>query len=115
MHAALLMMLQAGAGASPPMPSQFDLAELPAAPRPDLSATLRCRADAAEDTEIVVCGRRAKGEDYPVDEQADYARKPIRAEKDIGGGATAGVYVDSVEMPGGQVSKRITIGIKMPF
>jgi hypothetical protein len=114
MHAALLMMLQAGA--SSPIPSDFDLATLPLERRPDLSATLRCRPEApGEDEEIVVCARRPKNQDYPVDPDADYAQRPIRAEKALGGGATAGVYVDSVEMPGGQVSKRLTVGIKVPF
>ena len=112
MHAALLIMLQAGAS----VPSGFDLATLPTEPRPDLSAALRCGPSApAEDEEIVVCARRAKNDDYPVDPRADYARKPLRAEKDLGGGTTGGVTVLSVEMPGGQVSKRITVGIKMPF
>ncbi|TFI58381.1 hypothetical protein E2493_10380 [Sphingomonas parva] len=110
MQAALLMMLQASA--TPPLPSDFDLARLPE-PRPDLSAALRCPPDRGD--EIVVCGRRPKGEDYPIDRKADYAAKPIRAEKDLGGGATGGIYVDSVAMPGGQISKRITVGVKVAF
>ena len=114
MQAALLIMLQASASASSPVPSDFDLAALPEE-RPDLSAALRCGPERGEEEEIVVCGRRPKGEDYPIDSKADYARKPLRAEKDLGGGATGGIYVDSVAMPGGQVSKRITVGVKLSF
>lgn len=44
-----------------------------------------------------------------------FTPKSVIAEIGIGGGATACAYAESVEMHGGQVSKRIMFGIKAGF
>ena len=65
-------------------------------------------------SEIVVCSRREDG--YRLKEMpSTYEEEPLRAEKLIGGGATARAYVEQVEMPGGQISKRAMIGVRWPF
>jgi hypothetical protein len=110
---ALLLALQAAAAApSGAIALDFDLAKLrPAEDDPEFRRACRGR----DPTEIVVCGRRP-GPDYPIEEMERLFReKPVRAEWDIGGGAQARVFVDQVEMPGGQVSKRIMFGIRTPF
>jgi hypothetical protein len=111
----LMLALQA---AGQPLPSgtgaaDFDLARLrPASPDP-------CRGQNA--SEIVVCGRREAGDVYRLKEMPrTFEEKPLRAETSLGKDATgvdatAGVYVDSVTMPDGQISKRATIKIKLPF
>jgi hypothetical protein len=107
MALALWVALQA-AGAAPAgaVPVDFDLAKVkPADP---------CASDSA--SEIVVCGRRRLQNDYPLAAMERlYREKPVRAEIGLGNGATGRVYLDQVEMPGGQISKRIMFGIKMPF
>lgn len=40
---------------------------------------------------------------------------PLLAEKSIGPGAVLRAYVESVEMPGGQISKRAMVGAKVGF
>ena len=69
----------------------------------------------------MVCGRRKAGDGYRLKEMpGTFQEKPLRRETSIGTDATgvdatAGVYADSVTMPDGQISKRITFGIKLPF
>jgi hypothetical protein len=112
MALALLLALQAAAPApSRPIALDFDLAKLrPAEDDPEFRRACRGR----DPTEIVVCGRRPGG-NYPIEEMERLFReKPVRAEWDIGG-AQARVFVDQVEMPGGQVSRRIMFGIRTPF
>ena len=73
-----------------------------------------CRGQ--DGSEIVVCGRRQAGDGYRLKEMPrTFDEKPLRAETPLGGGATAGAYVEQVEMPGGQISKRIMFGLKLPF
>lgn len=108
MSLALLLALQAAPPAPPePLPSvDFDLAEVkPADP---------CRTGGAG-SDIVVCGRRPGGTyDYEKWERV-FRTGPLLAEKRIGPGAVARAYVESVEMPGGQISKRAMVGIKVGF
>jgi hypothetical protein len=112
MALALLLAFQTAASVPLAVPSDFDLAKVKASEDPDQRRA--CRG--GDSAEILVCGRRRPGNDYPFEEMERLFReKPIRAEVGIGGGATARAYVDQVEMPQGQVSKRIMIGIKMPF
>jgi hypothetical protein len=67
-------------------------------------------------SEIVVCGRRPSGGAYPYEEMERlFAAKPLVAETDIGGGATAGAYVQRAEMPNGEISTRFVVGIKVGF
>jgi len=114
MMLAWLFALQASAS-SPPADvtaTDFDLAKVRT---PGDSPWSRgCRR--TEGSEILVCGRRRGGDDYPYEEmERRYKEKPVRAEIGIGGGAKARVYVDQVELPQGQVSRRVMFGIKLPF
>jgi hypothetical protein len=96
------------------LPITFDLAKY----RPS-DADWEDRRDCGPEdpSEIVVCAPRRRG-GAPIRSrkmERRFRRKPVLAEKDIGGGATARAYVESAEMPGGQTSKRGMVGIKWPF
>lgn len=91
-----------------PLPAiDFDLARVkPAAP---------CRTGGGLGSDIVVCGRRPGGAyDFEKWERV-FRTGPLLAEKAIGQGAVARAYVESVEMPGGQVSKRAMVGVRVKF
>jgi hypothetical protein len=106
MRLALLIALQAAPQAPEGLPAiDFDLATAkPSDP---------CRSGAAG-SDIVVCGRRRS--DYDMEKWARIFRtEPLVAETAIGRGAVARAYSESVAMPGGQVSKRAMVGIKLPF
>lgn len=109
MSLALLLALQAApqAAARPPLPIDFDLAQVkPADP---------CETGASAGSDIVVCGRRARADfDFEKWERV-FSTGPLLAEKAIGPGAVARAYVESVAMPGGQVSKRAMVGVKIGF
>lgn len=109
MSLALLLALQAAAPATagPPPAIDFDLARVkPADP---------CRTGGGGGADIVVCGRRPGGVfDFEKWERV-FRTAPLVAETAIGRGAKAGIWVESVAMPGGQVSKRAMVGIKMGF
>lgn len=106
----LLLALQA---AGQPVPSGtgtagFDLARMPPS-SPDA-----CQGQNA--SEIVVCGRRQAGDGYRLKElPRTFEEKPLRAETSIGGGVIGRAYVESVELSGGQISKRVMVGMKVPF
>ena len=108
MTLSLLIALQAAASApAGAVPVEFDLARAP----PRAPAQGCAPGDASE---IVVCGRR--GNPYRLHPLGDrYDEKPIVAETSIGRGASVRAYGDSVEMPGGQVSKRAMVGVKLRF
>jgi hypothetical protein len=44
-----------------------------------------------------------------------FRARPLVAEKGIGPGAKAGLWVESAAMPGGQVSNRAMVGVKVKF
>ena len=115
MQLALLMAFQAAAAPAPSAaaPIDFDLAKA----RPTDMGLGRSRPCAEKDPdEIVVCGRRPGGDAYPLDEMSRrFESRPMVAETGIGGGATARAYADSVQMPNSEISKRIMVGIKLPF
>ena len=115
MQLALLMAFQAAAapGPSAATPIEFDLAKA----RPADMGPGRLRACAGRDPdEIVVCGRRPGTDAYPLEEMSRrFEPRPTVAEIGIGGGGTARAYADSVQMPNGEISKRIMVGIKLPF
>ena len=103
----LLLALQAAAPALPAI--DFDLARLRA---PDA----RRSQGEGEGAQIVVIGRRPPPNAYRLPELAGrWAERPVRAETSLGGGAVARAYVESVEFPGGQISRRIMVGIKVGF
>ena len=107
MRLALLLALQT-APQAPALPPalEFDLAKVkPSDP---------CESGGGG-SDIVVCGRRPRG-DYDIEKWARiFAAEPLVAEKGIGPGSTIGAYIDSVPMPGGQISKRALVGIKVKF
>ena len=108
MRLALLLTLQAAPRAPVErLPVDFDLATVkPADP---------CRTGGGGGSDIVVCGRRPRG-DYDMEKwERVFRTGPLVAEKSIGPGAVARAYVESVAMPGGQVSKRVMVGIKVKF
>ena len=110
-----LLAFQASAAAAPAptVPSDFDLARLPSQEM-SLSGRRSCTRGAGE--EIVVCGRRESGGDYPLAEEARrFATPPLRAEASIGGGASARVYTESVGIGPGVVSNRVMFGVRLPF
>ncbi|HEU0135577.1 MAG TPA: hypothetical protein VFR28_12210 [Allosphingosinicella sp.] len=107
MSLALLLALQA----APQAPAErlavdFDLASVkPADP---------CRTGGGG-SDIVVCGRRKPGAFDMEKWEREFRTDPLLAEKPIGPGAVARAYVESVAMPGGQVSKRAMVGVKIGF
>ncbi len=103
MAAALFWALQVAA-ASAPAPIAFDLAKYRPSER---------RCGEGEGSDIVVCGRRRVEPNLKMHPR--WAEKPVRAEVGLGGGATLRAYGESVEMPGGNVSKRGMVGIRLPF
>jgi hypothetical protein len=65
---------------------------------------------------ILVCGRRPGGTAYPLERMAKiFEQGPADAETGLFGTVRGRAYVEEVAMPGGQVSKRVMIGIKLPF
>ena len=108
MALALWAALQAAAGPAGTLPVDFDLAKVKPAEAPG--------CDSNTPSEIVVCGRRPLRNDYPLEEmERRYREKTVRAEVGLGGGAVGRAYVEQVEMPDHQMSRRIMFGIKMPF
>jgi hypothetical protein len=110
MSLALLLALQAAPPApapAQPLAIDFDLARVkPGDP---------CRTGGGGGSDIVVCGRRPSGVfDFEKWERV-FRTGPLLAETSIGPGAVARAYVESVEMPGGQVSKRAMVGVRVKF
>jgi hypothetical protein len=113
MSLALLIALQAAAPAAGGKPVdvrtiEFDLSRY----RPAPVACARSPGD------ILVCGRRPAGS-IGAAEMARlaklYEQGPIDAETGLFGKVRGRVYTEEVGMPGGQVSKRAMIGIRLPF
>lgn len=106
--------LQTAAAATAPLPIDYDLAR---GPQADMSINATGRCTSQDPAEIVVCGRRSGGGGgYPIEKwERIFAEKPLVAEVGIGRGATARAFVDRVQMPNGEVSNRMMVGIKLPF
>jgi hypothetical protein len=104
---ALLLALQTAPSAPPgPLPIDFDLASVRPADHCDPENG---------GSAIVVCGRRAPGP-YDLEKwERIFRTGPLVAETSIGGRATARAFVESVEFPGGQISKRAMVGIRLGF
>jgi hypothetical protein len=110
---ALLLALQGAAAPAPPAvaPLDFDLAELA---RRQANEPGGCGPGPAG--EILVCGRRPGNGDYPLEQwERVFREKPLVAEIGIGGGNTARAYTEQVDFGNGHVSKRIMVGVKLPF
>lgn len=107
MTLALLLALQAAPQApAAPLAIDFDLARV----KP---------ADSCETggggSDIVVCGRRPGGV-YDLEKwERVFRTGPLVAETSIGRGATLRAYTESVGMPGGHISKRAMVGIRLGF
>lgn len=116
MSLALLIFVQAAAApAAGPLAIDFDLARY--RPAQDGAAGARgCAGGAGGPEEVVVCGRRRQGGDYPMAQwERVFATRPLAAEIGIGGDVRAGVHVDSVALDRGAVSNRVTVRLTWPF
>jgi hypothetical protein len=115
MGLALLVALQSAMPSAPlvPIPTDFNLATYRPA-EDEIGDGRRCFSQ--DPAEIVVCGRRRRGEAYPYDEnERKFTRGPLVAEIGIGGSATGRAYVEGVELAPGMRSNRMMVGIKLPF
>lgn len=114
-----LVALQAAAATlSDPEAESFDLKDFdrPAAPR--LGAPVIDRCAEVDPDEIIVCGSRGGSKQYRIQPlPPGYSSESglPKAEMGLGGQSTGKVYVESVQMPDGNVSKRIMIGIGTKF
>jgi hypothetical protein len=113
MSLALLIALQAASPSEPPTADirkiDFDLSLYRLRPAPGCSPA---------PGDILVCGRRP-AESLSADEMARlaklYEQGPMDAETGLFGPVRGRIYTEEVAMPGGQVSKRAMIGIRLPF
>jgi hypothetical protein len=116
MSLALLILVQAAAApASGLLPIDFDLARY--RPAQDGAAGARgCSGGRGGPEEVVVCGRRRQGGDYPMAQwERLFAPRPLTAEIGLGGNTRAGLVVDSVVLDRGAVSKRAMVRLTWPF
>jgi hypothetical protein len=117
MSLVLILALQAALPASSPAPIvapiDFDLGRYRSG-EPGLALPGRdCSGGGAA---IVVCGRRRSGGAFPMEEMERlFAQGPLVAETGLTGAMRGRAYVERVEFPGGQVSNRVMVGIKLPF
>ena len=114
----LIAALQAAAPAAPqPMARiDFDLADIRPAEVDGLRLDPLRDCPRASPDEILVCGRRPRRDDYPMEAMARlFAPQPIVAEMRLGGDLTGRAFVDSVVLDRGAVSNRVMIGITLPF
>jgi hypothetical protein len=106
----LVLALQSAVSALPAI--DFDLARL----RGAANANPSRGSGEGEGSDVIVTGRRPPPNPYRLPElTSQWRERPVRAEMSLGGGAVARAYVDSVEFPGGQISRRIMFGIRLPF
>ena len=104
---AMLLILQSLGTIGPPAP-------LPPRPPREARATPRCAPGAEE--EIVVCGARDGGERFRLRPLAPTPEKaPPKAEFGIAGAVKGAVRTDAEAMPGGTISKRLMMDLKLPF
>ena len=116
MKLVFLLGLQAATPAPPAAPRvdsvHFDLAKAGQTRDRGVHGLFACDRSGPD---VVVCGHRA-GPAYPLAEMARiYEPKHIRAEMGLGNGATGDVHTEQVVMPNGRISKRILVGLKLPF
>lgn len=122
MFLTFVLALQAAAPAAGDVGTEsFDLKDFDArsAAPPKLGAPITNRCADVDPAEILVCGSRGGSKQYrlqplPPGYSSESGGLPS-AEMGLGGGATGKVYVESVGMPDGNISKRIMIGIGTKF
>jgi hypothetical protein len=113
MSLALLIFVQTAA-APALLPVDFDLAVY--RPSRDGAAAAACAGTAGGPDEIVVCGRRRSGGDYPMARwERIFATRPLAAEIGVTGDVRASVLIDSVELDRGAVSNRVMVRLTWPF
>jgi len=119
MSLAVLMFVQAAAAApapppAGPLPIDFDLARYRPA---DAGAGVRaCAGGAGGPEEVVVCGRRRQGGDYPMAHWARiFATAPLVAEIGIAGAVRGDVHAESVALDRGAVSNRVMVRLTWPL
>lgn len=109
----IVLTLALQAAASAPAAIDFDLARLE---RPAAPATILRPCPTGDGEEIVVCGRRDRSGDYPVERRARRFTQPLPlAEVGVGGGALVRAYVETAVVGPGATANRVMIGIRVPF
>ncbi|HYI47129.1 MAG TPA: hypothetical protein VEX35_01575 [Allosphingosinicella sp.] len=120
MSLAFLLFVQAAtAPAAPPPPPtarllriDFDLGRH----RPAGGGSAFCPGAGADPGEVVVCGPRRQGGNYPFAQWArTFATRPLLAEIGVGGNMRGDVHVESVAMDRGAVSNRVMVRLTVPF
>jgi hypothetical protein len=119
MSLAFMLLVQAAAAAAPPPPPSaglpridFDLGRY----RPAQSGSGSCPGAGADAEEVVVCGPRRQGGDYPFAQWARiFATRPLVAEIGISGNVRGDIHVESVPMDRGAVSNRVMVRVRVPF
>lgn len=117
MYMAFMLFVQAAAApAAPPPPGllriDFDLPRY----RPADGGSASCPGVDAAPGEVVVCGRRRQGGNYPFAQWARvFATRPLVAEIGVGGNMRGDIHVESVAMDRGAVSNRIMVRLTVPF
>jgi hypothetical protein len=104
----LLLIVAASEPAAPPESLKIDI--LVKQPEP------KCEANSSD--EIIVCAEKADNEQHrlrPIPNAAEYEKDESKAEFSIGENATMAAEVDSAELAGGVVSKRMMVRVKMKF
>jgi hypothetical protein len=110
-YAAMLALAQTGADAAAVAPSDYRLK--PAPPRTRITPD---PCPVARAGEIVVCARRGEGQRLRTLVPPAGVKEPTPGIGfDLGGGARVEPRVSEVAMPNGQVSKRVTVDLKIPF
>ncbi|HEV7660218.1 MAG TPA: hypothetical protein VGO55_10265 [Allosphingosinicella sp.] len=115
MSLALLILVQAAAPPpAGPLPIDFDLARY--RPADATSGDRGCTGGPGGPEEVVVCGRRRQGGDYPMAQwERVFATRPLVAEIGISGDVRGDVHVESVVLDRGAVSNRVMVRLKWPF
>ena len=85
--------------------NEFDLAKL----------KIERRCGEATGSEIIVCGRKDNQRVRPIPNADRFKEGPLLAKMNIGENATADAEVSSVAMPGGAISKRVMMNVKIGF
>jgi hypothetical protein len=114
----VLMFVQAAAAAAAPpagpLPIDFDLARY--RPADAAAGITGCGGGPGGPEEVVVCGRRRQGGDYPMAAWTRiFATRPLVAEIGIAGDMRGDVHVESAALDRGAVSNRVMVRVKWPF
>ena len=114
MSLALILAIQAAR--RPPPPSSRSPSTLPACLGPAAASrtaaaapTIRRRSSSAGGAPPAAATIRSSNG------RGSYAVRPLRAERDLGGGAVLGVHSEAVEIAPGMVSNRVMLGLGIRF